>query len=74
MTSFLAALVYRIPVIGWMLKNAIHGDDSELIYFLISLLLLWVLSMMIFGYAAMIVGALAAAATALTTIVVLTRA
>ncbi len=73
MSSHLASIAYRIPIIGWMLKSAVQGDDSELVYFLLCLLLGWGLCLMIFGYPALIIGALSAAAIALATILVLTR-
>lgn len=53
-------LVYAIPLLGWMLKDVVHGDKDNIWYFLATLVMLWILSAMTFGYAGIIIPALVA--------------
>ncbi len=64
--------LYWVPLFGWMLKDAVHGDTLSRVLFGVNLLVLWVLATMIFGYAAVILPALVLTVTFLATIVLLT--
>ena len=55
-----AQMIYRIPVLGWMMKEAILGPVTAKVLFLINLLLLWALAIVTFGYPAIILPALTA--------------
>jgi hypothetical protein len=64
--------LYWIPIFGWLLRDAVHGDTLSRILFVVNLLVLWALSVMIFGYAAIIIPALLLTPTILAIIVVFT--
>ncbi|MEC9432604.1 MAG: hypothetical protein VYD87_06840 [Pseudomonadota bacterium] len=42
-------LIYRIPLIGWMIRDAMEGDENAPLWFVGNLLMLWVLAALIFG-------------------------
>lgn len=56
----LQRIVFSIPVLGWMLKDVIHGDRDNIWYFLFTLMTVWILAMFTFGYPAFIIPVLAA--------------
>lgn len=51
-------LVFAVPVFGWMLKSAWHGDTTEKVSFVGNLVAIWAFAMYFFGYPAFIVPAL----------------
>lgn len=53
-------VLYRIPVLGWMLREAVLGPVTAKVFFIVNLLLLWLLCVIWFGYPAIILPALAA--------------
>jgi hypothetical protein len=53
-TMRLSTLIYNIPVIGWMLRSAARGSDSEKIFFLLDLVMVWVIAIVFFGLPAVI--------------------
>ena len=64
--------LYWIPIFGWLLRDAVHGDTLSRIFFAVNLLVLWALAVFIFGYAAIIIPALVITPTFLAVIVILT--
>jgi hypothetical protein len=48
-------MIYSIPLIGWMLRDAAEGGDEARIWFLVNLLMIWGLAIAFFGYPALIV-------------------
>ncbi|UJW74955.1 hypothetical protein IM739_00035 [Rhizobium sp. SL42] len=56
----LSLVIYRIPVFGWMLKEAMQGATTAKVLFVINLLMIWLLAILAFGYPAIIIPALAA--------------
>jgi hypothetical protein len=46
--------IYSVPLIGWMLKDVVHGDRSNLWWFLFTLVSCWIMAIMTFGYPAVI--------------------
>lgn len=64
--------VYRIPLVGWLLKDAVHGAPDAKYYFMWNLLVFVALAVYAFGYPLLIAMCLTAAAAALGMIVVLT--
>jgi len=67
-----ARAFFRVPVIGWLAGDAIHGHSDAKYYFIANLLLAFAFLVYVFGYPFLICSALAAAASALTFLVVLT--
>ncbi|WP_246318813.1 hypothetical protein [Peteryoungia desertarenae] len=55
-----AQLMYRVPLLGWMLREAVLGPVTAKVLFVVNLLLLWALAIVVFGYPAIILPALAA--------------
>ena len=53
-------MIYRVPLFGWMLKEAIHGPTTAKVLFVVNLLLVWLLAILAFGYPAIIIPALTA--------------
>ena len=64
----------RLPVVGWLLRDAIHGRPEAKYYFLANCLLAVALGAVAFGYAFVISLALAAAWGALALLITMTAA
>lgn len=64
----------RLPVFGWLLRDAIHGRPEAKYYFLANCLLAVILGAVVFGYAFVISLALVAAWAALALLVYMTAA
>ena len=62
------------PIIAFLAWKARHGGDIEKVMFIVNLVLLWGVAIWLFGYPAIILPAIFAALSMLTTIVVLTSA
>lgn len=56
------AVIYNIPVFGWMLREAAEGPVAAKLLFVVNCLLLWALAITVFGFPAIIIPALAAVA------------
>ena len=54
----IARLVYNVPILGWMLKEAVQGSQTAKVLFLINCALIWLLAIVAFGYPAIIIPAL----------------
>jgi hypothetical protein len=65
------AIVYNIPVFGWMLREAFNGPAATKALFAINCVLLWLLAISQFGYPAIIIPALCAVPAMLILLVVL---
>jgi hypothetical protein len=65
------AVVYKIPVFGWMLREAVYGPATAKALFAINCVLLWLLAISYFGYPAIIIPALCAVPAMLILLVVL---
>ena len=63
---------YRVPVVGWLAKDAVNGKPDAKYYFMANLAILYAVLLYVFGYPLLIVTLLAATAIMLTGIVVLT--
>ncbi|ATN36027.1 hypothetical protein ACO34A_19715 [Rhizobium sp. ACO-34A] len=59
----MAKMIYHVPVFGWMLKEAVTGSTTAKVLFIVNLLLVWLLAIIMFGYPAIIIPALAAVPT-----------
>ncbi|MFM2279885.1 MAG: hypothetical protein RLZZ444_2116 [Pseudomonadota bacterium] len=67
-----AAVVYRIPVFGWMIKEAALGSANTKVLFLINMVLVWLLAIATFGYPAIIIPALIAVPSMFTVLILIT--
>lgn len=56
------AVIYNIPVFGWMLREAAQGTVTAKLLFVLNCVLIWVLAIAVFGFPAIIIPALAAVA------------
>jgi hypothetical protein len=66
-------ILFRVPVIGWILRDLIHGDSDTIWYLLGGLVSLWILSAMTWGLPGLVIPAVAMAPVCLTLIVLVTR-
>ena len=63
----------RIPVLGWFLRDALLGPPDAKYYFIANGVMCWIFAAACFGFAGLIIPALALTPVVLTTIVVMTR-
>jgi hypothetical protein len=63
------AVIYNIPVLGWMIREAVMGPIAAKILFIVNCLLIWGLAIALFGYPAIIIPALCAVPTMLVILV-----
>jgi hypothetical protein len=69
----MAALIYRVPLLGWMLQEAIQGPTTAKVLFIVNLLMVWLLAILIFGYPAIIIPALAAVPAMFVVLILITK-
>ena len=69
----MAEMIYRVPLFGWMLREAIYGQTTAKVLFVVNLLLLWLLAITAFGYPAIILPALAAVPTMFVVLLLITK-
>ncbi|MFN4208144.1 MAG: hypothetical protein ACK4HG_17255 [Agrobacterium albertimagni] len=69
----MAEMIYRVPLFGWMLREAIYGPTTAKVLFVVNLLLLWLLAIIAFGYPAIILPALAAVPTMFVVLLLITK-
>ncbi|MFN7091831.1 MAG: hypothetical protein ACK4P4_14865 [Allorhizobium sp.] len=69
----MAEMIYRVPLFGWMLREAIYGPTTAKVLFVVNLLLLWVLAIVAFGYPAIILPALAAVPAMFVVLLLITK-
>ncbi|MDM7981994.1 MAG: hypothetical protein QUV71_16790 [Rhizobium sp.] len=69
----MAQMIYRVPLFGWMLREAIYGPTTAKVLFVVNLLLLWLLAIVAFGYPAIILPALAAVPTMFVVLLLITN-
>jgi len=65
-------VLFSVPLIGWMIRDAVRGSDESRAWFLANIALLWIWSGVLFGYPGVIIPALAAAGVMLATLVAMT--
>lgn len=70
---FILRLIFSIPIIGWMLRDLMEGREDAVFWFIFNVAVLVGFAIAIWGYAALILIALSAAAVSLTAVVFLTR-
>lgn len=66
-------MIYRVPLFGWMPKEAVQGQTTAKVLFVINLLLLWVLAIVTFGYPAIIIPALVAVPLMFVLLILITK-
>ena len=66
-------LIYAVPLLGWMIKDVVHGDPANKWWFLFTLAALWIMAIMTWGYPAVILPALAAVPVVFLALVVISR-
>jgi hypothetical protein len=69
----LERLIFNIPILGWLLKEAAHGPASVKTMFLINVKMLWLLAILIFGYPAIIIPALILVPTMFVVLFIITK-
>ncbi|PIV72696.1 MAG: hypothetical protein COW55_15930 [Rhodobacteraceae bacterium CG17_big_fil_post_rev_8_21_14_2_50_65_11] len=66
-------LLYRLPILGRMIRETLEGDEDTPFYALAAVLSLWAIAVITFGYPGLITGALIMTATILLILIRLTR-
>ena len=69
----MAQMIYRVPLFGWMLREAIYGPTTAKVLFVVNMLLLWLLAIVAFGYPAVILPALAAVPSMFVVLLLITK-
>ncbi len=69
----MAEMIYRVPLFGWMLKEAIQGPTTAKVLFVLNVLLLWILAIVTFGYPAIIIPALSAVQIMFVLLILITK-
>lgn len=72
MAATAVRLVYHVPIVGWMLKDAVHGSPDARVFFAINLVAFFIVMTVLYGYAFVISAALTATAVAMVTLIILT--
>ncbi|MDQ0505899.1 hypothetical protein [Xanthobacter agilis] len=67
-----ARAFFHVPVVGWLLKDAVHGLPDAKYYFIFNLFVAFACLVYAFGYPFLIVSALTATATMLVSLIILT--
>jgi hypothetical protein len=65
-------LIYRIPILGWLLREAAEGSGNIKALFLVNCALIWLLAIIAFGYPAIIIPALCAVPTIFVLLILIT--
>ncbi|WP_436637942.1 hypothetical protein [Microbaculum sp. FT89] len=68
----LLRMIYAIPLLGWMLRDAVQGTDESRVWFMLNMIMLWIFAGVVFGYPGIIIPAIAAAFMVLITLVLMT--
>jgi prepilin signal peptidase PulO-like enzyme (type II secretory pathway) len=72
MATTVARLTFGVPVIGWMLKDALFGYPEAKYYFLFNVVTLLGIAIYLYGYAALIIYALSMTVILFVSLVILT--
>ncbi len=68
----LLRFAYSLPLLGWLLRDAVRGGLSARLWFTANLGMIWLLLIVLFGYPAFIIAAIAMALGMLIILVLLT--
>lgn len=50
--------IFAIPVIGWMLKDVVYGDDDNIWYFIAAIVSCWLIATLTFGLPGLVLPAI----------------
>lgn len=56
-------LAFSVPVFGWLLKDAVNGGPTALLWFIFNMVASWLVAIYYLGYPAIIIPALIAVPT-----------
>lgn len=51
-------IIFAIPVIGWMLKDVVYGDDDNIWYFIATIVSCWLIATLMFGLPGLVLPAI----------------
>ncbi|MBB4062955.1 hypothetical protein [Gellertiella hungarica] len=66
-------MLYHIPLLGWMLKEAASGSQTAQTLFVVNCALVWLLAAIFFGYPAIIIPALVAVPLIFVVLITITK-
>lgn len=69
----MAGMIYRVALVGWILKEAMHGPTTAKVLFVVNLVAVWLLSVVTWGYPAIIIPALMAVAAMFVVLILITK-
>ncbi len=64
--------IYSFPVLGWLLKDAVKGGPTALLWFIFNIIAVWLIAIAYFGLPALIVPALVAVPVIFVVLILLT--
>jgi hypothetical protein len=73
LTGLLSRLLFSIPILGLMLRDAAEGGESAMLWFAVTVVSLLGLALLLFGLPGLVVGMLVVAALAMTTLAIIIR-
>lgn len=71
--SLFERIVFRVPVLGRMLREVVYGDKDNIYYFLFTVFTLWFLAIATWGYAAFIIPVLMAVPSMFMVLILITQ-
>ena len=66
-------ILFSIPILGWMLKDVMHGDSDNIYFFLLAIVSLWGIAILQFGLLGLMIPALVLVPVVFLTLIVITR-
>jgi hypothetical protein len=66
-------LIYRIPILGWLIREAAEGSANVQMLFLVTGAMLWLIAILLFGYPAIILPALCLVAIVFVLLILIMR-
>lgn len=66
-------MIYAIPLLGWMIKDVVHGEPDNIYHFLFAVVCLWIIAGLQFGAVGVVIPALVFVPVIMLTLVLLTR-
>lgn len=66
-------ILYAVPIIGWIVRDLLEGDDHQIWYFLAGAVSLWGIAILIWGLPGLLLPALAMVPVVFIILLLITR-
>lgn len=70
--SLFERIIFRVPILGRMLREVVYGEKENIYYFLFTIFTLWFLAVLTLGYPAFIIPVLLAVPSMFTVLILIT--